>query len=532
LLSNWPIRYKLILKLVLLLVIFVVLAVYGTVGLYSYRNLVKSISGRAAELPIAADLGQHVTDLRVTLTEIRQFSRIYTTSNAKPPLDGQILYEQFGMHLQSFQQTLGQYRKQLAGNEQKSPSMGDSQRERATVYKIEELIGRIQGINEDRYWMWDDIHVARVNEELQELQQLSAELPSFLHARMRNFTHEVRLRYRTLIYITWLTTLVAIFMLALFVRLFMAWVFRPLRILIDGSRRVAAGNFSHRIHLESQDEMSELAHAMNNMTERFQTVRDDLDQQVKDRTMQMVRNAQLASVGFLAAGVAHEINNPMASIAMSAESLERQVNEGVVPDEQCAAGARKYLRMIQDEAFRCKAITDQLLDFSRTGSGPRRQNTELRELVAGVMEMVRHLAKNQEKHVELLPGQTLIAAVKPQEIKQVVLNLITNGLDSIDAGGTVTLELKNRHGVAEIVVSDNGCGMTEEVRQNLFEPFFTRRRSGQGTGLGLSIVHRIVDDHGGGIEAHSDGPGQGSQVRVCLPLQETTKKVEPHRRAA
>ncbi|NIP86259.1 MAG: hypothetical protein GTO03_12100, partial [Planctomycetales bacterium] len=87
-LSTWPIRYKLVLKLALLLVIFIVLAVYGTVGIYSYRNLVRSISGRAVELPIAADLGQHVTDLRITLTEIRQLSRLYAHphSNAKPPL--------------------------------------------------------------------------------------------------------------------------------------------------------------------------------------------------------------------------------------------------------------------------------------------------------------------------------------------------------------------------------------------------------------------------------------------------------------
>ncbi len=158
--------------------------------------------------------------------------------------------------------------------------------------------------------------------------------------------------------------------------------------------------------------------------------------------------------------------------------------------------------------------------------------TDLRELVAGVIEMVRHLAKNQEKQIELRPGPMLLAAVQPQEIKQVVLNLVTNGLDSIDAGGTVTVALHAQHGLAEIVVSDNGCGMTAEVRQNLFEPFFTQRRSGQGTGLGLSIVQRIVADHGGRIAAHSDGPGHGSQFHVWLPLEKAGQQRGSPRRAA
>jgi signal transduction histidine kinase len=530
LLYNSPIRYKLLFKLGLLFVIVVALSVSGMTGLYSYRQLAKSISGRSAELPLATQLGQHVTDLRVTLTEIH-LSSSYSVSEQKPPLDTQILHAQFGMHLQSFTQTLVQYRKQLTGNEQNSPTLGESHRERETVRKIEETLTRISTTTAETQWMRDDLMVARLDTELQKLQQLSAELPSYLHGRMQKFTDEVRIRYRTLIGVTWITTVSVAVMLFLFVRLFMTWIFRPLRILIKGSRRVAGGDFSHRIRLDSEDEMSELANAMNNMTERFQTIRDHLDSQVKERTMQVVRSSQLASVGFLAAGVAHEINNPMAAIAMSAESLERQLNEGAVPDKQQAEGARSYLRMIQDEAFRCKSITDQLLDFSRTGDG-QRQNADLRELILGVIEMVRHLAKNEERNVALAPCKSVIATIHPQEIKQVVLNLITNALDSTDPGGTVTIELGIQDGKAQICVSDNGCGMTDEVRENLFEPFFTRRRSGQGTGLGLAIASKIVADHGGRIHAESDGPGCGSQFRVALPLAGTVESEGPRYQAA
>jgi signal transduction histidine kinase len=180
---------------------------------------------------------------------------------------------------------------------------------------------------------------------------------------------------------------------------------------------------------------------------------------------------------------------------------------------------RSYLEMIQKEAFRCKQITEKLLDFSRMGD-PERHNTDLRELVDGVIEMLCHLGKYQSKNVRLVAGEPVIAEICPQEIKQVMLNLITNGLDSLDSGGTVTVSVSSRGSEAQIVVEDNGCGMTEDVIQHLFEPFFTRRRSGQGTGLGLSITYRIVEEHHGQIVAQSAGMGRGSKFTVTLPLRQ------------
>ena len=132
--------------------------------------------------------------------------------------------------------------------------------------------------------------------------------------------------------------------------------------------------------------------------------------------------------------------------------------------------------------------------------------------------MVRHLGKYREKHIEFARTTPVIASVNAQEIKQVVLNLITNALDSLDPGGTVVLALRENGGSAELLVRDDGCGMTGEVLQHLFEPFFTRRRGGQGIGLGLSITYRIVQDHGGEILPSSGGPGRGSEFKVTLPL--------------
>lgn len=283
------------------------------------------------------------------------------------------------------------------------------------------------------------------------------------------------------------------------------------------------------------------------MTERFQRIRDELDREIKERdelvrqrTKEVVRSEQLAGVGFLAAGVAHEINNPMAVIAWAAEALEMRLHDIIQQDDAKPDGEhneeisvlRKYLRTIQDEAFRCKGITGRLLDFSRMGD-VEKQDTDLGELVQDVIGMIRHLGKYKRKNIELDIPQQVTACVSPQQTQQVVLNLITNALDNLDLDGTVNVGLKIVDGNAELVVRDNGCGMTEEVMQHLFEPFFTRRRDGQGVGLGLSITYRIVQDHDGDIVPSSDGPGCGSQFRVTLPLiAKNDKENEKERKVA
>src|SRR5262249_39912874 len=106
-----------------------------------------------------------------------------------------------------------------------------------------------------------------------------------------------------------------------------------------------------------------------------------------------------------------------------------------------------------------------------------------------------------------------------EEIKSVVLNLVVNALDSMEDGGKLTIKLGQRDGMAEMRFVDTGCGMSQEVLENIFEPFFTRSRTGKGTGLGLTISHRIIHQHGGEIEAASGGPGQGSTFTVRLPVQ-------------
>jgi two-component system NtrC family sensor kinase len=539
LLSKWPIRNKLLFGIGCLVVIVATLSASGFLGVYAYRSLVRSLRGRAEELPVAGELARGVSDLRVIVGEARS-ARHVVNMQGEPllPLENPFLTHRFSEGLRQVRGTLESYRQQLIELAKDNPhasAINDSSPEWETVHKIERSLARVTDTALESNWPGDERRLDELSKELEHLQQLTWILPSYLHERIHGFADEVKGQYRALIGITWVTSVLAVLLLFLVMRLFYTWVFRPLKHLVRGARRVAAGEFGYRIKLETNDEIAELAAAMNDTTARFEAIRDDLDRQVRERTKQVVRSEQLASVGFLAAGVAHEINNPLASIALCGESLESRIEEVLEAaptiadaDRQCI---RNYLRMIQEEAFRCKGITERLLDFSRMGDVTR-QSTDLRELIQGVIDMVGHLGRYQDKRLEFAPGEPVIAPVNPQEMKQVVLNLITNGLDSLSPGGLLAIELTRTSDTAEITFTDDGCGMTEEVLQHLFEPFFTRRRNGQGTGLGLSITYRIVADHGGQIDVQSEGPGRGSRFRVSLPLAEKQKERDHRYQAA
>lgn len=532
-LSKWPIRIKLFVGLGLLLLLVAILSSSGLYTTYAYRSLIKSLSWRAVELPLAAELNRQVDRLQIDLAELRglQTGGFPSVAGAPTSLRIRMIRDQFRSDLDEVEHTLCRYRSKLENSASSQPKIGDNHPEWSTVHKIEAALEHVRQADRDDHWMLDGVKVDRLEDYLEQLQALATELPSHFHHRIVGFADEVRAQYRTLIVGTWIATASAVLIFVLFVKLAYEWIFRPLGVLVDGSRKVAAGCFSHRICLDSADEMGELAEAMNDMTARFQAIRDDLDRQVQERTKQVVRSEQLASVGFLAAGVAHEINNPLASIALCAESLESRLRESLDGSDEDHAIIANYLQMIQSEAFRCKEITEKLLDFSRTGQATR-QEVDMTELTQGVIEMVGHLGKHRQKHIELEAGEPVMAQVNAQEMKQVVLNLLTNALDSLDAGGTVWVSLATRNGAAELSVRDNGCGMTPDVLEHVFEPFFTRRREGQGTGLGLSITYRIIADHGGEIEAQSDGPGQGATFRVRLPLPQHEKEIRHQHRAA
>ena len=535
--SKWPIWTKVLCCFALLAAIVTTLSVSSFIGVYAYRRLVRTLREHADELPLANDLNRAVGDLHTTVEDLGHRDLGHRRSS---PFDygglsrdgRELLRERFMLNLDVVKSAAEKYREKIESHHDEDTPIGSRQRELDAMAKIDLSLLTIANVNREADWMLNEVNVEALRAETDELVPLAAELPTYLHLGIEEMAIKVRTEYRTLIVLVWVTSIWAGVALLVFVRLCYVWVFRPLRDLIRGSRRLAAGDFDHRIPVVTKDEMAELASAMNDMTGRFQEIRDDLDRQVRERTKQVVRSEQLASVGFLAAGVAHEINNPLASIAMCAESLESRLHDVVqdddaLPDEEHneeLGVVRNYLRMIQDEAFRCKQITEKLLDFSRMGDAERLP-IDLREVAGDVIEMVGHLGKykNRNKIATLLPGDPVIVSACAPEMKQVVLNLVTNGLDSVAEGGEVHVEVRTTGDLAELVVTDNGCGMSEEIIEHLFEPFFTHKHDGQGTGLGLSITYRIVEDHRGHIEATSDGPGKGARFCVRLPLAKSSR---------
>ncbi len=533
--SRWSIWNKLLLGVAMLFLIVTTLSISSIVGVSLYRGLVRAISNRAAEFPLAEKLSRSVDDLRFTVSRMRQWQDQAVRTNYKPAT----IREDFALSVFEVSEALGRYRDQLASNEHDLTVMGDNRDEWEAVEEIERTLKQINDMNKVEDWIQDQVELDMLRTELDKLHRLVSDLPRHLQNRMQEMKGNVRGGYHTLIVLTCVTSVGAFLMLILLLKFFYDWVFRPLGILISGSRQVAEGDFNHRIQLATHDEMAELAGAMNDMTSRFQEIRDDLDRQVKQRTKEVVRSEQMASVGFLAAGVSHEINNPLASIAWSAEALEARLHDILYPQDRELGEEpnaelellRRYLRRIQDEAFRCKGITEKLLDFSRIGDVERHE-ADLVPLVRDVIEMIRTLGRYRNKRIDYVGEQSVMARVNPQEIKQVAVNLLTNALDSLDPDGVVRVDVRRNGEMAELRVTDNGCGMTDEVIEHLFEPFFTRRRDGQGTGLGLSIAFRIVADHGGQLAASSDGPGTGSTFCVTLPLIQHEKVHERKYKAA
>jgi len=498
-----------------------------------FRKLTKNVRDRANEIPLSAKLSNEITNLRFAASNLNRSRPDYNgILNDEAGIDSTFCGLEFGNCLRNVNTALEQYAQVVNDSEQHS-GLADKSAELASIKEMRTDLDWL-----DQY-QWGNLDKPGFNQDLEDhlehLQEEAKNLPQHMKSRTDDFAEQARADYRQ-----WFSNLA---MLAISGVIAFLWlmhrfhvrVFRPLDVLVCGSRRVAAGDFNHRIEISTNDEIAELAEAMNLMTAKFQAISLDLNEQVKQRTKEVVRTEQMASVGFLAAGVAHEINNPLASIAWSAESLESRLYEILGPDSlatHCGSDEiedmKKYLKRIQDEAFRCKGITSNLLNFSRLGDA-RKIRTEMTPLVEEVVAMVRPLSRYRNKDIILQCDPAVRAIANAQEIKQVVLNLVTNALDSVDEGGQVVVKLTQDDRRAQIVVEDNGCGMESDVLENIFEPFFTRRRDGQGTGLGLSITYRIIEEHGGSIHPASGGTGQGSTFTVSLPVVSDDKE---HRKAA
>lgn len=230
------------------------------------------------------------------------------------------------------------------------------------------------------------------------------------------------------------------------------------------------------------------------------------------------RAEKLAAVGRLAAGVVHEINNPLATISACAESLESRVEEGSFGASPDVEDLHEYLGLIRSEAFRCKSITNGLLDFSRMRAGERFPID-----VAQLLKSSARLIVHQKRGDNIKIGFDIEADLPPVnadegQIQQAIIALATNAIDAMSAGGTLTLRAFSRQNRIVVEIQDTGHGIAPENVSKIFEPFYTTKEVGKGTGLGLAVCYGIITEHGGRLSVRSN-IGAGTTFSIFLPIQ-------------
>ena len=233
---------------------------------------------------------------------------------------------------------------------------------------------------------------------------------------------------------------------------------------------------------------------------------------------QMVLTERLTTAGRLAAGVAHELNNPLATIAGCAEALRERSQDSHLRDLDAFKDFPSYLGLIEEEAYRCKEITGSLLHFVRD-PGSRRAPTDLNVLVDKVLELIGHQSRYAQSRFERrLDAELPDVVANEGQLRQVFLGLASNALDAMDGRGTLTVTTRRRNAKeVEIAFRDEGPGIPEHILPRVFDPFFTTKPPGQGTGLGLAIAQGFVADHDGRFEVDSR-VGAGTTFRVILPV--------------
>jgi two-component system NtrC family sensor kinase len=272
-------------------------------------------------------------------------------------------------------------------------------------------------------------------------------------------------------------------------------------------------------------------------------------EELKHSQALLIRQEKLASLGRLAAGVAHELNNPLASVGGFAEALQRRMSGGSPAGCPAAGDCQEYLGMIQAEVARAAGIVRRLLDFARQRE-PTFGPVDLARVIADAMAFVDRQASLSRRTIAAAPfPESWTVQGDLQMLQQLFLNLLTNALDAVEGGGTITISARcaatrrlgdspiGQPGEAsteigqsvnrpigesvrwvEVAVADTGCGIAEIDLSRVFDPFFTTKEVGKGTGLGLAICQSIVEQHGGSIAIQSQGAGRGTTVTVRLPL--------------
>lgn len=303
------------------------------------------------------------------------------------------------------------------------------------------------------------------------------------------------------------------------------WIVRPVERVIQSAERLAAGALQMRAPISGAAEVTRLAVAFNQMATQLQADRQSLEQrlreleasasELKTAQQQIIHGEKLATVGRLAAGVAHEIGNPLAAILGLVELIQ---GDTLSKGEQA-----EFLKRIRLETERIHRIIRDLLDFSRRSvdSEELGMSSDLRQVIDDAVNLVRPLKEMRGVEIVIARPRRLARVVGPQyKLTQVFLNLLLNAADALNGNGKVTIQVDSNQsdGFVTIAVSDNGPGIDYEIIDKMFEPFTTTKPPGKGTGLGLAVSHTLIESVGGSLTA-ANLPDGGARLEIRLKEQ-------------
>lgn len=313
----------------------------------------------------------------------------------------------------------------------------------------------------------------------------------------------------------------------------------PLKKLKTGTERLAKGKLGYQIEVQSHDEVGDLAQSFNSMSLQLRAANEEivawakhLEDRVDEKTRELKRTLEevlhvekMASIGKMAAVVAHEINNPLSGILTYAKLLRKWVDRGQATEKK--QEATECLDLIAAESRRCGDLVKNLLTFSRTAP-MNLESTDVNVIVNRCLMLVRHQMEmgGVQLQLDLAEGLPPVQCDGAQ-IEQVLLALVMNAIDALPRGGNLWLKTrlsKSTHEI-EFEVRDDGVGIAPELLRRMFEPFLTTKESGRGVGLGLAVSRSIIERHRGKIEVQSE-VGKGTTFVVRLPLHDEKPRVE------
>lgn len=313
---------------------------------------------------------------------------------------------------------------------------------------------------------------------------------------------------------------------------------QPVKALTRGTEHLAAGDLGYQIDVQSEDEIGELARSFNGMSRQLQAEHTEnvawtktLEQRVEQKTRELKRahehalhTEKMASIGKMAAVLAHEINNPLSGILTYAKLLRKWLGQDDASQSR-RQDVFESLDLIASESRRCGDLVKNLLTFSRT-TPMNLQSTNLNQVIDRSLRLIQH-----QLDLAAIQVQTDLDAELPPvlcdgaQIEQVLLALMMNALDAMPQGGNLWLisKLHREDGIVRITVRDDGTGISPEILPRIFEPFLTTKETGRGVGLGLAISRSILERHNGNIEVQSE-VGRGTTFTVTLPWE---AEIEP-----